>query len=66
MFLPNINAWNKIKKIPSVGIGGINIRNIIKVIDLQLEFVALSSSVWKSKIRPYLALKKIKKLIDNF
>ena len=66
VFLPNIIAWNKIKKIPSVGIGGINYRNFFNIRNLNLDYIALSSSIWKSKLRPDLSLKKMKNLIDNF
>ncbi len=66
VFFPNIIAWNKIKKIPSVGIGGINYRNIFKIRNLNLDYVAISSTIWKSKLSPDVSLKKIKNLIDNF
>lgn len=66
VFLPSITAWNKIKKIPSVGIGGINYRNFFNIRNLNLDYIAVSSTIWKSKLRPDLSLKKIKNLIDNF
>ena len=64
--VPNIISWNKKKCVPSVGIGGINYRNFFKISMLNLDFIALSSAIWKSKPRPDLSLKKIKNLIDNF
>tara|TARA_B100000700_G_C14659703_1_gene675817 strand:+ start:103 stop:708 length:606 start_codon:yes stop_codon:yes gene_type:complete len=66
VFRPNIIAWNKVKKIPSVAIGGINYRNFFRLRNLGLDYVAVSSTIWKSKLRPDLSLKKIKNLIDNF
>ena len=66
VFIPNIIAWNKIKKIPTVGIGGINYRNFFKIRNLNLDYIAVSSSIWKSKLSPDISLKKIKNLIDNF
>ena len=64
--IPNIKSWNKKKCIPSVGIGGINYRNFFKIRMLNLDFIALSSAIWKSKMSPDLSLKKVKNLIDNF
>ena len=66
VFFRNITAFNKIKKIPTVGIGGINYRNYINISQLSLNIIAISSTIWKSKIRPDLSLRKIKNLIDNF
>ena len=65
-FFSNILSWNKIKKIPSVGIGGINYRNLFSIKRLQLDYLAISSSIWKNKTTPLVSLKKIKNLIDNF
>ena len=66
VFFSNIISWNKIKKIPSVGIGGINYRNLFNIKRLQLDYLAISSSIWKNKTTPLVSLKKIKNLIDNF
>ena len=66
VLIPSIKAWNKIKKIPTTGIGGINYRNLYKIRNLDLDFIALSSSIWKSKLKPALALKKIKNVIDKY
>ena len=66
VFLSNIRSWNKYKKIPSVGIGGINYRNLSRIKELQLDYVAMSSMIWKNKLSPIISLKKIKNLIDNY
>ena len=66
VFFRNIMAFNKIKKVPTVGIGGINYRNCLNICRLSLDYIAISSTIWQSNIRPDLSLKKIKNLIDNF
>jgi len=66
VFFSSIHSWNKFKKIPSVGIGGINYRNFSVIKKLQLDYIALSSSVWNNKLNPVISLKKIKNLIDNY
>ena len=66
IIFPNIISWNNLKRIPSIGIGGIKYRNIFLLRKLNLDYLAFSSSVWKSKISPVTALKKIKNLIDNY
>ena len=66
VFIPSIKAWNKMKKISTTGIGGINYRNLYKIRNLDLDFIALSSSIWQSKLKPALALKKIKNVIDKY
>lgn len=66
VFFSSIRSWNKQKKIPSVGIGGINYRNLSSIRGLKLDYIALSSAIWKNKLSPVIALKKIKNLIDNY
>ena len=66
VFFSSIRSWNKFKKIPSVGIGGINYRNLSSIRKLQLDYIAISSSIWKNNVSPLTSLKKIKNLIDNY
>ena len=61
-FFSNIISWNKIKKIPSVGIGGINYRNLFNIKKLQLDYLAISSSIWKNKTTPLVIIKENQKL----
>ena len=66
VFFSNVNHWNKFKKIPSVGIGGINYRNLSSIMKLKLDYIAVSSCIWKNSTNPVLSLKKFKNLIDNY
>ena len=66
VFLSNIDYWNKFKKIPSVGIGGINYRNVSSIMKLKFDYIAISSCIWQSNTNPVVSLKKIKNLIDNY
>ncbi|MBV69364.1 MAG: thiamine phosphate synthase [Pelagibacterales bacterium] len=66
VFFSSIHSWNKFKKIPSVGIGGISYRNLSSIRELNLDYIALSSSIWNNKLSPLISLKKIKNLIDNY
>ena len=61
-----IRRWINFKRVPVVGIGGINIKNFKKISKLNLDFYALSSAVWRSRVGPSEYLKKFKNIIDNY
>ena len=60
-----LKKWKNLKKIPVIGIGGINIANCRKISRFHLDFFAISSAVWKSDIGAVKYLKKFKNLIDK-
>jgi len=60
-----IKGWKNFKSIPVVGIGGINIFNYKIIAHTNMDFYAISSCVWKSKLGPDKYLKKFKNIIDN-
>ena len=61
-----IRRWINFQRVPVVGIGGINIKNFKKISKLNLDFYALSSAVWRSRVGPSEYLKKFKNIIDNY
>ena len=62
VFFSSIHSWNKFKKIPSVGIGGINYRNLSSIRELNLDYIALSSFIWNNKIKSINIFKENQKL----
>ncbi len=58
--LRTLNSFRKISKIPIVGIGGINNKNYKKLLLNKVNFLAISSFIWKNKkYKPHEAIKKL-------
>ena len=63
--LKNFSKIIKNVYLPTVGIGGINKDNFVKIKNINLDYVAISSGVWNDTLDPITAIKKMKNLIDN-
>ena len=61
-----IKNWKNFKSVPVVGIGGINMFNFKQISQISLDFYAISSSVWSSKLDSLTYIKKFKNTIDNY
>jgi len=55
--------WKKFRRVPFVGIGGINTNNFDIIRNIDFDFLAISSAVWNDKISPINAINKIKNII---
>lgn len=64
--IANFKNIRKNINIPFVGIGGLNRFNIKKLMLLQPNFLAFSSTIWQNKNSPIVEIKRVKNVLDNF